>query len=84
MDKTKNIMDFMNAFIDKPATAPNEEHLKIEKQYEVLFGHSIPREMLPSSISEEQLIAALKKCIETKTDALFEILRVKINYEHLY
>ena len=84
MDKTKNLMDFMNAFIDKPAADLNETHLKIEKQYEELFGHSVPREMLPISISEDEILAALKKCIETKSDTLFETLGVKINYDHLY
>jgi len=77
-------MDFMNAFIDKPAAGLNEEYLKIEKQYEDLFGHSIPREMLPVNISEDQLMNALKKCIDTKSDTLFEVLGIEINYDHLY
>ena len=84
MDKAKNLMDFMNAFIDTPEPHVNEEHQRIEKQYEVLFGHSIPREMLPSSISENQLMDALKECIESKSDNLFDKLGIKINYDNLY
>lgn len=84
MDKTKNLMDFMNSFIDTPEPEVNEDYLEIENQYEALFGHSIPREMLPSGISENQLMTALKECIESKSDSLFEKFGVKINYDHLY
>lgn len=84
MDKAKNLMDFMNAFIDTPEPFANEEYQKVEKQYEELFGHSVPREMVPSGISENQLMTALKECIESKSDNLFEILGIKINYDNLY
>lgn len=84
MNKAKYVMDFMNAFIDTPEPFVNEEYRKVEKQYEELFGHSIPREMVPSGISENQLITALKECIESKTDNFFDRLGIKINYDNLY
>ena len=83
MDKVKELADFMDAFID--ASEPDvKETTQIEKEYESLFGHSVPREMLPSGISENQLISALKKCDETQTDTLFENLGVQANYDYLY
>lgn len=84
MDNAKKLMDFMNAFIDTPELFVNEEYQKIEKEYEELFGHSIPREMIPSGITENQLMVALKECIESKSDNLFDRLGIKINYDNLY
>lgn len=84
MDKTKELIDFMNSFIDTPDPIINEQYYEIEKQYETLFGHSVPREMLPSGLSEKQLMIALEECIESNSDSLFEILGIKINYDHLY
>lgn len=84
MDKAKKLIDFMNAFIDTPEPFANEEYQKIEKQYEEIFGHSVPREMVPSGISEKQLMDTLKECINSKSDNLFDRLGIKINYDNLY
>ena len=42
------------------------------------------REMLPDSISMEQIKQVMKKCILSETDNLFELLRVTINDDYLY
>ena len=49
-----------------------------------MFGHNVPRSLLPDAMSEEQIISAMRKCISTKTDNLFELLGVEINEENLY
>lgn len=46
--------------------------------------YSVPREMLPDSISMEQIKQVMKKCILSETDNLFELLRVTINDDYLY
>ena len=78
-----NVWDFMNTFIDTP---PTEEVVvsENENQYARLFGHAVPREMLPPSITEEELNVALKKCVEMKEDALFTILGITISSDYLY
>ena len=48
------------------------------------FGHGVPREMLPDSISTEQIKQAMKKCILSKKDNLFELLGIIINDNYLY
>lgn len=57
---------------------------KVQKEFFSMFGHNVPRSLLPDSMSEEQIIAAMEKCISTKTDNLFELLGVEINDEYLY
>lgn len=77
------LWDLMNSFIDTPLT---EEVVvsKYEKQYVGMFSHSVPREMLPPSVTEEQLDVALKKCVEMKEDALFRLLGIAVSPDFLY
>lgn len=84
MDKNKSVWDFMNAFIDGPEPDLDKEYSEIEKRYERLFGHGVPREMIPDSISKEQIKAAMQKCIDTNNDNLLAILGVNPNYDYLY
>ena len=81
--ESKNVWDVINAFIDTPLV---EEVVlsKSEQQYVKMFGHSVPREMLPPSVTEEQLEAALKKCVELKEDDLFNLLGVTLSSDYLY
>lgn len=81
--ENKNVWDFMNTFIDAPLT---EEVFvsEYEIQYVKIFGHAVPREMLPPSVTEEQLNVVLKKCVEMKEDALFSLLGITISSDYLY
>ena len=62
----------------------DNEYYEIEEQYFRQFGHGVPREMLPDSISTEQIKQAMKKCILSKKDNLFELLGIIINDNYLY
>ena len=84
MDKNKNVWDFMNAFIDGPEPNLDKEYSEIEKRYERLFGHGVPREMIPDSITKEQIKSALQQCIDTNMDNLLTILGIHLNYDYLY
>lgn len=84
MDKNKNVWDFMNAFIDGPEPNLDKEYSEIEKRYERLFGHGVPREMIPDSITKEQIKSALQQCIDTNRDNLLTILGIHLNYDYLY
>lgn len=48
------------------------------------IGHTVPRAMLPDSISMDSIKNAMKTCIETKKDTLLELLGVELNEEYLY
>lgn len=84
MDKTKNVADFMNNFLNTPEPEIDNEYYEIEKQYTQLFGHSVPREMLPDKISMEEIKQAMNQCILSKKDNLFELLGITINDDYLY
>ena len=84
MDRNKSVSDFMNSFLATPEPELDNEYYEIEKQYIQHFGHSVPREMLPDSISMEQIKQVMKKCILSETDNLFELLRVSIKDVYLY
>ena len=78
MDKNKSVADFMNSFLNTPEPKIDNEYYEIEEQYFRQFGHGVPREMLPDSISTEQIKQAMKKCILSKKDNLFELLGIII------
>lgn len=67
-----------------PEPKIDNEYYEIEEQYFRQFGHGVPREMLPDSISTEQIKQAMKKCILSKKDNLFELLGIIINDNYLY
>ena len=78
------MMDFMNAFIDSGESKIDEEMFELEQKYSTKFGHGVPREMIPPSVSETQIKEAVQKCIETEQDNLFELLGVTIDNRNLY
>ena len=84
MDNNKSVADFMNSIINGPEPEIDNASYEIEKQYFQKFGHSVPREMLPDSISMEQIKQAMKKCILSQKDNLFELLDVTINDDYWY
>ena len=83
--ENKSIEQLMNLFIDNtPEPNIDREYHAVEEQYEKLFGHSVPTEMLPPNISKDDIKAAMKKCIEAKKDQLFDLLGVQTNNDYLY
>ena len=84
MSMDKKVSDFMNAFLNTPEPSVDQEYYQIEEQYKEMFGHTVPRAMLPDSISMESIKSAMRTCIENKKDTLFELLGVELNDEYLY
>lgn len=84
MSIDKKVSGFMNAFLDTPEPNIYQEYYQIEEQYKAIFGHTVPRAMLPDSISMDSIKFAMQTCIENKKDALFELLGVELNDEYLY
>lgn len=80
-----SLEDFMNAFVNTPLVEKvDSEYLEIEKQYKEKFGHIVPREMLPTTISAAQIKEAMQKSLASNKDNVLEQLGVKINPEYLY
>lgn len=75
---------YQDRYINTPEPKIDNEYYEIEEQYFRQFGHGVPREMLPDSISTEQIKQAMKKCILSKKDNLFELLGIIINDNYLY
>jgi hypothetical protein len=84
MSIDKAVSDFMSAFISSPEPEIDHEYYQIEAEYSKMFGHTVPRAMLPDSITMDSIKTAMKTCIERKQDTLFELLGVKINNNYLY
>ena len=78
----EDITNFVSSTVEKKEI--DNEYYEVEDEYKKLFGHGVPREMLPINISMEKIKDVMKKCIETKTDDLFGTLGVEINPDALY
>lgn len=76
--------EFMNLLAENPVNKVDEEYFDIQKQFEEKFGHMVPREMLPTSISVDEIKKAMKVCIESGNDNIFKVLNVEINDKYLY
>lgn len=75
--------DFMFSLAQKPA----EGEVKIsdtEKEYTRMFGHVVPREMIPPAVTEERLEEVMKACVESGKDELLQILGVQADEHKLY
>lgn len=84
MSMDKKVADFMNAFLNIPEPSVDQEYYQIEEQYKEMFGHTVPRAMLPDDITMDSIKIAMKTCIENKKDTLLELLGVELNDEYLY
>lgn len=60
------------------------EYDKIQEEYFSMFGHNVPRSLLPDAMSDDEIISAMKACIFSKKDNLFEVLGVTISDDYLY
>ena len=79
-----NINDFMNNFLDAPMPNVDSEYIEIEQKYKNTFGHIVPREMLPPSISTTDIKAAMIDSISKGQDSVFEYLGIEINPNYIY
>lgn len=75
---------FMKRLTETPAPEIDQEAFELERRYQRAFGHAVPREMLPSGISQEQIKQAVEACLMTGTDRFFEVLGVSIDPDVLY
>ena len=60
------------------------EYDKIQEEYYLMFGHNVPRSLLPDAMGDEEIISAMKTCIKNKKDNLFELLGVELNDKYMY
>lgn len=79
-----SIEDFMNEMSKSSVSDFDDEYITIERQYKNMFGHIVPREMLPPSISENDIKDAMRVSISEGKDRVLELLKVELNLEYLY
>ena len=81
----KSLEEIMNEFIDKTEVSNiDNEYYEVEKQFFDMFGHGVPREMLPSSITTDKIKEAMLRCIAAHSDNIFEELNVEISSSYMY
>lgn len=68
---------FMNKLVDEDIDGFDEEKFELEQKYAVMFGHGVPREMFPPSISEDEIMKAVESCVQNQKDELMKILNVE-------
>lgn len=68
---------FMNKLIDEDIDGFDDEKFELEQKYAAMFGHGVPREMFPPSISEDEIMKAIKSCVQNQKDELMKILAVE-------
>ena len=81
-----NLIEDITNFVDSNGgnSEIDNDYYEIEDMYKEMFGHGVPREMLPNSFSQDIIKEAMNQCIENKQDDLFSILNVEIDFENIY
>lgn len=79
-----SIEDFVKTIMENPVHDEDSEYSKLRELYFDKFGDIIPTEMLPPSISDEDIKEAIRKCLETGNSNIFEILNVNVDFKNLY
>lgn len=73
-DKT---LYFMHQLIDEDINGFDDKKFELEQKYATMFGHGVPREMFPPGISEDEIMKAVKSCVQNQKDELMKILDVE-------
>ncbi len=71
------ILYFMNKLIDEDINDFDDKKFELEQKYAAMFGHGVPREMFPPSISEDEIRKAVECCVQNQKDELMKILNVE-------
>ncbi len=71
------ILYFMNKLIDEDINDFDNEKFELEQKYAAMFGHGVPREMFPPSISEDEIRKAVECCVQNQKDEWMKILNVE-------
>ena len=67
-----SLMDIFGG--DETWTAEDQRYFEKAEAYRARFGKSIPREMMPSSVTDADVIAAIDACLAEDRDVLLERL----------
>lgn len=68
---------FMHKLMDEDINDFDDEKFELEQKYAAMFGHGVPREMFPPSISEDEIMKAVESCVQNQKDELMKILNVE-------
>ena len=68
---------FMNKLIGEDINDFDNERFELEQKYAAMFGHGVPREMFPPSVSEDEIMKAVESCVQNQKDELMKLLDVE-------
>lgn len=83
MKDDKNNLSLDDLFYDDKSEEKNEEQVIIEL-YIDKFGHGLPLELIPDTISETEILQKARVCIDNNQDNLLQLLGIQINESDLY
>lgn len=84
MSRRNKVKGYIKYLINKKNTNIDKEYYGLHKKYREKFGKTVPTEVLPSRITEEQIKQAMRECVETGQDNLLDILGVTIDDKVIY
>ena len=67
----------MHQLIDEDINGFDDKKFELEQKYAAMFGHGVPGEMFPPGISEDEIMKAVKSCVQNQKDELMKILDVE-------
>ena len=70
-------------FDDGTDEEKTEEQILLE-MYIDKFGHGLPLELIPDTISEADVFQKVKDCIDSNQDNLLELLEIETNDVDIY
>ena len=76
--------DFFDMINTVNASESDKQYFELQNKYYKLFGHNIPRDMIPPSISEDAIVEAVKRCISEGKDILMDIFKIEIDSQNKY
>lgn len=79
-----SIDSFMDDFLNSPVQDVDQEYIEIEAKYKALFGHIVPREMLPTEVTADVIKDAMLESIKLGKDIVMEKIGAEINLDYLY
>lgn len=84
MKDETNSLSLDDLFLDDVTFKEKSEEQIILEKYINTFGHGLPIELIPDTISEAEIFQKARICIDNNQDNLLELLEIEINSNDLY
>lgn len=79
-----NSLSLDDLFLENDTFKEMTEEQIILEEYINKFGHGLPLELIPDTISEVEIFQKVRTCIENNQDNFLELLGIEVNNADLY